>query len=68
MRVIVLGGAGNFGARIVRALRGDPAIDLMVAGRRIVSVQGAQDVPAVALDIAAADFAGRLRAASRRAS
>ena len=34
MRVVVLGGAGNFGARIVRALRGDPAIDLLVAGRR----------------------------------
>lgn len=34
MRVIVLGGTGNFGARIVRALRDDPAIDLLVAGRR----------------------------------
>ena len=38
MRVVVVGGAGNFGARIVRALRGDPNIELMVAGRRIVSV------------------------------
>jgi len=27
MRVIVLGGAGNFGARIARALREDPTID-----------------------------------------
>ena len=38
MRIVVVGGAGNFGARIVRALRGDPNIELMVAGRRIVSV------------------------------
>ena len=43
MRVIVLGGAGNFGARIVRALRGDPTIDLLVAGRRPISVSGAED-------------------------
>lgn len=31
MRVVVVGGAGNFGARIVRALRGDPNIELIVA-------------------------------------
>ena len=39
MRIVVVGGAGNFGARIVRALRGDPNIELLVAGRRIVSVR-----------------------------
>lgn len=33
MRVMVLGGYGNFGARIARALAADPAIDLLVAGR-----------------------------------
>jgi hypothetical protein len=37
VRVIVLGGAGNFGARIARALRGDPTIGLLVAGRLAVS-------------------------------
>jgi len=64
VRVIVLGGAGNFGARIVRALRGDPTIDLVVAGRRLVSVPGAEDVPSVVVDIGAPDFAQRLRALS----
>jgi hypothetical protein len=64
MRVIVLGGAGNFGARIARALRGDPTIDLLVAGRRLVSVPGAEDVPGVVVDIGAPDFAHRLRTLS----
>ena len=64
MRVIVLGGAGNFGARIVRALRPDPTVDLSVAGRRLMSVPGAEDVPGVVVDIGASDFAQRLRALS----
>jgi len=64
VHVIVLGGAGNFGARIARALRGDPTIDLLVAGRRLVSVPGAEDVPGVVVDIGAPDFAQRLRALS----
>lgn len=57
MRVVVVGGAGNFGARIVRALRGDPNIELMVAGRRFVSVPGADDIPGVLIDIDGAGFA-----------
>ena len=64
MRVVVLGGCGNFGARIVRALRGDPAVDLLVAGRRLVPASGAEDVPGVVIDIGAPDFAQRLRAQS----
>jgi len=64
MRVIVLGGAGNFGARIVRALRGDPTIDLLVAGRRPISVPGAEDVPCSVVDIGAPDFEQQLRALS----
>jgi len=64
MRVIVLGGAGNFGARIVRALRGDPTIDLLVAGRRLIAVPGAEDVPCAVVDIGAPDFAQQLRALS----
>jgi nucleoside-diphosphate-sugar epimerase len=57
MRVVVVGGAGNFGARIVRALRGDPNIELMVAGRRFVSVPGADDIPGVLINIDGAGFA-----------
>jgi saccharopine dehydrogenase-like NADP-dependent oxidoreductase len=33
VKVVVLGGYGNFGARISRALTGDPGIELVVAGR-----------------------------------
>jgi saccharopine dehydrogenase-like NADP-dependent oxidoreductase len=33
LKVLVLGGYGNFGARICRALAGDAAIDLLIAGR-----------------------------------
>lgn len=33
MKTVVLGGYGNFGARICRALAEDPSIDLLVAGR-----------------------------------
>jgi hypothetical protein len=64
MRIIVVGGAGNFGARIVRALRGDPNIELLIAGRRIVSVPGAEDVPGVLIDIEETDLAQRLNALS----
>lgn len=35
MKVLVLGGYGNFGARICRALGGDPAIELLVGGRSL---------------------------------
>ncbi|MEJ0100130.1 MAG: saccharopine dehydrogenase NADP-binding domain-containing protein [Pseudomonadota bacterium] len=62
MRVIVLGGAGNFGARIVRALGGDRNIELLSAGRRALAVPGAPQVTTVALDIAADDFPARLAA------
>jgi hypothetical protein len=64
MRIVVVGGAGNFGARIVRALRADPNIELLVAGRRIVSVPAAEDVPGVLVDIDKAGFAQKLKALS----
>jgi hypothetical protein len=64
MRVVVVGGAGNFGARIVRALRDDPNIELLVAGRRIISVADAEDVPGVLIDIDEAGFAQALKALS----
>src|SRR5260221_3661473 len=64
MRIVVVGGAGNFGARVVRALRGDPSIELLVAGRRIVSVPAAEDVPGVLVDIDEAGFGQVLKALS----
>ena len=33
MKTLVLGGYGNFGARICRALAQDPGIELVVGGR-----------------------------------
>ncbi|HEV2700032.1 MAG TPA: hypothetical protein VGV09_00255 [Steroidobacteraceae bacterium] len=62
MRVVVVGGAGNFGGRIVRALRTEPGIELLVAGRWITNAPGTDGVPGVRLDIHAAGFARQLKA------
>jgi saccharopine dehydrogenase-like NADP-dependent oxidoreductase len=62
MRVVVLGGAGNFGARIVRALHGERGFELVAAGRRAVAVPGAPDVPLAVVDIHHHDFAAQLKA------
>lgn len=71
LKTLVLGGYGNFGARICRALAGDPAthhgIELLVAGRDATRAQalahslghGAQGT---ALDHQAPGLANRLRA------
>nr|CBA33350.1 hypothetical protein Csp_B18610 [Curvibacter putative symbiont of Hydra magnipapillata] len=63
MRVMVLGGYGNFGARICRALAGSPSIELLVAGRDGLSAQNfAETIPArdrargVAVDMHSPDF------------
>lgn len=66
MRTLVLGGYGNFGARICRALAGDPTIDLLVAGRNRDQAQRLVDTldgtaSAVAVDFASPDFARALR-------
>lgn len=52
MRIVILGGAGNFGARIVRALQADERIEIVVASRRS---------PEAPIDIDAPDLATRLR-------
>jgi len=64
MRVVVLGGAGNFGARIVRALREDRGIELIAAGRRAQRVPGAEHVATAVIDVGADEFAARLAALS----
>jgi len=55
MRVVVLGGFGNFGARICRALGGDPDVEVVPAGRSVHSGTGAR------LDWGAPDFPDALR-------
>lgn len=66
MKTLVLGGYGNFGARICRALAGDAAIQLMVGGRDLGRAQAlARELgvraQGVAIDLAGADFASRLK-------
>ncbi len=62
MRIVVLGGAGNFGARIVRALCRDDVIELISAGRRPRRVAGAEQVATATLDMQASDFTTHLMA------
>ena len=59
-RVVVLGGTGNFGARIVRALKDDRGIEVVAASRSGKAVPGAEGVRAVVLDAFAADFGAKL--------
>ncbi len=65
MKVMVLGGYGNFGARISRALAGDARIQLLVAGRDgqraaafVATLPGAQGV---AVDMRSTSFAQTLQ-------
>lgn len=58
-RVVVLGGAGNFGARIVRDLCSDGKAEVLVASRRSAADLALPARPVV-LDIGAADFAPAL--------
>ena len=66
MKTLVLGGYGNFGARICRALAGDPTIQLLIGGRdRMRSETLARELGAgvqgVAIDLAGPGFVGELR-------
>lgn len=61
MRVVVLGGTGNFGARIVRALHGEQGFELIAAGRRAVAVSGVPDVPTAVVDINHHDLVAQLK-------
>ena len=67
MKTLVLGGYGNFGARICRALAADSGIEVVVAGRDIRQAQQLADTlggraAAVAIDASAPDLARTLRA------
>ena len=60
MRVIVLGGTGNFGARICRALRADPEIEVISASRRGALLPLGSAMPSVQLDASEASFPNAL--------
>jgi hypothetical protein len=63
MKAVVLGGTGNFGARICRALAGDPRIELVVAARDAARIGGfASELGAhgTVLDTSDAAFAAQL--------
>jgi len=65
LKTLVLGGYGNFGARICRALAGDPAVRLMIAGRdlgraKALADELGQGCEPVAIDLASADFSRAL--------
>lgn len=51
LRTLILGGTGNFGARIVRALAHDADFDLIAAARHPKPIEDAPTVPVVALDV-----------------
>jgi uncharacterized protein YbjT (DUF2867 family) len=63
MRVVVIGGYGNFGARICRALAADPGTEVIAAGR---NPPGAGEFPpgvtGARLDLASPDFPVALQA------
>jgi NAD(P)-dependent dehydrogenase (short-subunit alcohol dehydrogenase family) len=66
LKALVLGGYGNFGARICRALAGDPAIQLLIGGRDLerataLARELGNGIQGVALDHTAASFPRLLR-------
>jgi saccharopine dehydrogenase-like NADP-dependent oxidoreductase len=64
MKVLVLGGYGNFGARICRALAMDPSIALQICGRDFAKAQAfAHELgaSAVRIDLFASDLAQQLQ-------
>ncbi|NWD06557.1 saccharopine dehydrogenase family protein [Pseudomonas gingeri] len=64
MRIIVIGGLGNFGARICRRLALEPGLELIAASRSAGAgshtFDNGQTVATLRLDMDAADFAARL--------
>lgn len=66
LKILVLGGYGNFGARICRALANDPSIQLIVGGRdqhRAASLAKALggSAKSVAIDLLASDLSKTLQ-------
>ena len=61
MRTVVIGGYGNFGARICRALSTDPDIQVLAAGRTPDPARLHRQIQAVRLDLNSSDFAADLK-------
>ncbi|MGE0801293.1 MAG: saccharopine dehydrogenase family protein [Lautropia sp.] len=66
MRTLVLGGYGNFGARICRALAADPSIQLLIGGRDLARAQSlarglGSQVEGISVDLAMPGFPDTLR-------
>lgn len=66
MKTLVLGGYGNFGARICRALAGDPSIELLIGGRnaaraRALANELGTGAEGIAIDLASPTFSDELR-------
>ncbi len=68
MRVIVIGGLGNFGARICQRLAQEPGLTVIAASRStgggVHTFSSGQTVTTLPLDINSTDFAARLAEAS----
>lgn len=65
MRIVVIGGYGNFGARICRGLAPDPALDVVATGRNPASAPRdfhERNIRTAALDIQRANWTEDLRA------
>jgi saccharopine dehydrogenase-like NADP-dependent oxidoreductase len=66
LKTLVLGGYGNFGTRICRALAGDPSIDLLVGGRNLqrathLAAELGPSTRGLAIDHSAPDFVQTLQ-------
>jgi saccharopine dehydrogenase-like NADP-dependent oxidoreductase len=61
MRMVVLGGYGNFGARICRELAGHPGIEVISAGRNPPAGHSQASIRTARLDLASSDFSEALR-------
>lgn len=64
MRTVVIGGYGNFGARICRALADNPDVQLIAAGRNPDPARFGSRVQSARLDLASPDFVSDLEALS----